>query len=342
MYIPEQNNYISIRMIKFSIISNSDIPKFQQLIDTVVNALAENKLHEGDQLPSVNTICQTYKLSRDTVFKAYGILKEQGIIESVANKGYFIAKEGRKVFLFLDTFKAYKEVLYGEFVKSLGKDIIADVHFHHYNIELFKKLITENKGRYSKYIIMPFDDSEISEVVSMLPPEKTLIIDWNTNINKIKNKLYQDFDRPVYKALQEADHLLQKYRRKIMVYPTYTYHPEVTAKCFERYCSEMKYDYYRLSNEDELSVRAGDMYFSVSDRMLGHILEQCKERKLEPGVDVGILSYNETPMKKFIYKGISVISTDFKVMGQKAAAFASNDLEMDYCVPTKIFFRESL
>jgi len=329
-------------MIEFIINHNSEIPKFQQLVDAVVNALAENKMHEGDQLPSVNVICQTYKLSRDTVFKAYGILKEQGVIESVPNKGYFIAKEGRKVFLFLDTFKAYKEVLYGEFVKNLNKDTIADVHFHHYNIDLFKKLITESRGRYSKYIIMPFDHDEVAEIVGSLPPEKTLIIDWNTNIKKVKNKLYQNFSDPVYEALHEADHLISKYKRKIMVYPSFTYHPRITADRFEQYCQSKAYDHLRLTNEEELSVRAGDMYFSVSDRMLGHILEQCKERKLEPGVDVGILSYNETPMKKFIYKGISVISTDFKLMGQKAAAFASNDMEMDFCVPTKIFFRESL
>lgn len=329
-------------MIKFKINSNSEIPKFQQLVDTVVNALAENKLYEGDQLPSVNTVCQTYKLSRDTVFKAYGILKEQGVIESVPNKGYFIAKEGRKVFLFLDTFKAYKEVLYGEFVKNLNKDTIADVHFHHYNIELFKKLIADSRGRYSKYIIMPFDHPEVDKIVSSLPSEKILIIDWDTNINKVKNKLYQNFNEPVYEALQEADHLLQKYKRKIMVYPTFTYHPIITADCFEKYCNERGYEHFRLTDEDELSVRAGDMYFSVSDRMLGNILEQCKERKLEPGIDVGILSYNETPMKKFIYKGISVVSTDFKLMGQKAAAFASSDIDMNFCVPTKIFFRESL
>ncbi|MBK3519385.1 GntR family transcriptional regulator [Carboxylicivirga marina] len=329
-------------MLQFNINTQSEIPKFQQLVDSVVNALAENKLHEGDQLPSVNAICKTYKLSRDTVFKAYGLLKEQGVIESVPNKGYFIAKESRKVFLFLDTFKAYKEVLYGEFVKNLNKDTIADVHFHHYNIDLFKKLITDSRGRYSKYIVMPFDHEEVAEIVSTLPPERTLIIDWNTNIKNFNNKLYQDFSEPVFEALHAADHLINRYKRKIMVYPTFTNHPIITAERFQEYCNNKGYEHFRLINEDELSVRAGDMYFSVSDRMLGQILEQCKERKLEPGVDIGILSYNETPMKKFIYKGISVISTDFKLMGQKAAAFASSDLQMDYCVPTQIFFRESL
>ncbi len=329
-------------MIKFNINAQSEIPKFQQLVDTVVSALAKNKLHRGDQLPTVNVMCQENSLSRDTVFKAYSILKEQGIVESVPNKGYFIAKEGRKIFLFLDTFKAYKEVLYSEFVKNLEKDTIADVHFHHYNIDLFKKLITEASNRYSKYIIMPFAHKQVAGVVNLLPPDKTLIIDWNTNIKSIKNKLYQDFSAPVSEVLEQANHLMSRYKRMVMVYPNYTYHPIITAKRFEEHCRKYNYDYIRLQKEDDLNVKAGDMYFSVSDRMLGHILEQCRERKLEPGVDVGILSYNETPMKKFIYKGISVISTDFKLMGQKAAAFASNDITMDFCVPTKLYFRESL
>lgn len=329
-------------MIDFTINPNSDIPKFRQIVDSVNNAISENKLHEGDQLPSVNIICQKHKLSRDTVFKAYSILKEEGIIESVPNKGYFIARELRKVFLFLDTFKAYKEVLYGEFVKHLPKNVIADVHFHHYKIDVFKALISEAKSRYTKYIIMPFDHPEMADILSNLPSDKTLIIDWNIHADQVVNKLYQDFGEAVTHALEEANHLLGHYQKQILVYPSFTYHPYATVKHFKAFCEKHQYEHMVLENADALEVKAGHMYFSVSDRILGNILEQCREKKLEPGKDVGILSYNETPMKKFIYKGISVISTDFKQMGQKAAEFASTDMHMDFCVPTKLFFRESL
>ena len=85
-------------------------------------------------------------------------------------------------------------------------------------------------------------------------------------------------------------------------------------------------------------------YISVNDRILAAFLEQCREKEFEPGVDVGYLSYNETPMKKFVYKGISVISTDFKAMGVKAAEFVNlNEGEKMQCyIPTKITNRESL
>ena len=42
----------------FSINHESDIPKYQQLVNSINNAIAENLLEKGDLLPSVNSICK--------------------------------------------------------------------------------------------------------------------------------------------------------------------------------------------------------------------------------------------------------------------------------------------
>jgi DNA-binding LacI/PurR family transcriptional regulator len=34
---------------------------------------------------------------------------------------------------------------------------------------------------------------------------------------------------------------------------------------------------------------------------------------------VGVISYNESPLKKIILNGITTISTDFQLMGERAA-----------------------
>jgi len=47
-------------------------------------------------------------------------------------------------------------------------------------------------------------------------------------------------------------------------------------------------------------------------------------------------------MKKFIYKGISVVSTDFEALGTKAAEFITKDEPMQHYVSTKLIIRESL
>lgn len=48
------------------------------------------------------------------------------------------------------------------------------------------------------------------------------------------------------------------------------------------------------------------------------LIEKIIETKLEVGKQVGVISYNETPLKKIILNGITTISTDFHLMGGKA------------------------
>ena len=76
----------------FAVNPQSNLLKFQQLVDAINEAISRNLLQVGDILPSVNQLCKESSLSRDTVFKAYAELKNRGIIESVPNRGYFIAK----------------------------------------------------------------------------------------------------------------------------------------------------------------------------------------------------------------------------------------------------------
>ncbi|MEN2402506.1 GntR family transcriptional regulator [Flavobacterium sp. MC2016-06] len=326
----------------FVINHESDIPKYQQLVNGINNAIAENILQKGELLPSVNSICQTNQLSRDTVFKAYSLLKEQKVIDSVPNKGYYVSGETRKVLLVLDTFKAYKEVLYHSFVNNLADNVITDVQFHHYNIDVFKTIINNSVGKYYKYVVMNFDDKEVVPTLSAISKEKLLLIDWNIHSKKDNNYIFQDFGKAFYESLIPAVNLFRKYKNIQFVYPKYTNHPKETASYFEKFCADFNFEYKIITDPKEFNIEKGIAYISVSDRILGHFLEQCKEKDLEPGTDVGFLSYNETPMKKFIYKGISVVSTDFKELGTKAAAFITRDEVVQCYVPTNLIVRESL
>lgn len=328
--------------INLSIDQSSNAPKFRQIVDAVNNAVSEGKLKIGDSLPSVNQMCSEFQLSRDTVFKAYTLLKEQGTVVSVPTKGYFIADQINKVFVFLDTFKAYKEVLYDSFVSSLPTNVIADVNFHHYNPRIFKKLIEESIGRYSKYIVMPFVGEGIAETLSLIPRERLLIIDWNLYSNASSNIIYQDFGASLTTGLSEVLHLLRKYNEVHFLYPEYTNHPRESVDNFVAFCETNNLKFSIEENSRDFDVKAGIAYISVSDRMLGRFLEQCREKKLEPGRDVGIISYNETPMKKFIYQGITVFSTDFELMGRRAAEFVMGDGQIQECIPSKMIIRESL
>ncbi|MFV5690447.1 GntR family transcriptional regulator [Flavobacterium sp. LT1R49] len=333
---------MSEKNFKLLISHDSDIPKYQQIVNAINNAVAENILGVGDLLPSVNSICKNNQLSRDTVFKAYSVLKEQKVIESVPNKGYYVAGETRKVLLVLDTFKAYKEVLYHSFVDNLPDNIITDVQFHHYNIENFKTIINNSVGKYYKYVVMNFDDKEVATVLTNIPNEKLLLIDWNIHSKPKNNYVFQDFGKAFFESLKGAVDLFRKYEGIDFVYPAFTNHPIETVTFFKIFCKEFNFKYKIITNPNDFIIEKNKAYISVSDRILGIFLEQCREKDFEPGKDVGFLSYNETPMKKFIYKGISVITTDFKELGTKGAEFIAKDEPMQYYVSTNLIIRESL
>lgn len=326
----------------FTINTSSNLLKFQQLIDSVNEAISKNLLQVGDILPSVNQLCKESSLSRDTVFKAYAELKDRGVIESVPNRGYFVAKAVTKVFLFLDTFKAYKEVLYGSFLDNLPENIAVDLHFHHYNIDDFEKIIKESIGKYSKYIIMNFDHKRVPEIIGQISESKLLVIDWNINVQEGISSIYQDFGQSLYDSLESGLELIRKYDRFIYLYPSFTFHPKISITYFEKFCADHQIESKILYDLKKFDLQQGELYFTVSDRALARFLDQSHQKSLVLGEDVGVISYNETPMKKYVKEGITVISTDFDLMGKKIAEFVTTGEKTNQIIPTRLMIRKSL
>jgi len=60
------------------------------------------------------------------------------------------------------------------------------------------------------------------------------------------------------------------------------------------------------------------------------------------GREIGILSYNETPMKEIIRNGITVISVNFVQMGQSIARFISTQKPTNEIFIPEVIIRNSL
>ena len=103
--------------IKFS----HSTSKIKSVVDGVSHAIMKGELKEGDNLPSINEMNRKYKVSRDTVFKAYLELKRRGLVDSTPTKGYFVTGEVNHVLLLLDTYSAFKQNLYNQFFSNLPK-----------------------------------------------------------------------------------------------------------------------------------------------------------------------------------------------------------------------------
>jgi DNA-binding transcriptional regulator YhcF (GntR family) len=311
--------------LNFRISSKSSSPKYEQLVNEVIRHIQAKRLRIGDKLPSIHDICNNFDISRDTVIIAYNELKSRGIISPKHGKGFYVSstsvRSKLRIFLLFDVMNGYKEVLYRSLLKSLGPDYQVDIFFHYYNLKVFDQLIANNINKYGFYVIMPHFNEDVSENVKKIPREKLLIID--KDIESLGNDhaaIFQNFESDVYKALEKALPLLRKYSHiKFIANQSFQFIPDGMKLGFSRFCKEFRIAHSVFENINSSAPVKGDVIFVVSDRDLIELLKTCIEKHWQLGKDIGIISYDETPLKEILAGGISVISTDFRKMGETSA-----------------------
>jgi DNA-binding transcriptional regulator YhcF (GntR family) len=62
---------------------SNNTPKYKQIVESISELIQSGNIKYGQKLPSINQVSFDYYISRDTVEKAYAILKESGVIESI-------------------------------------------------------------------------------------------------------------------------------------------------------------------------------------------------------------------------------------------------------------------
>jgi DNA-binding transcriptional regulator YhcF (GntR family) len=328
---------------QFHIDESAGQTKLQQLVHSITEAISNGKLKIGDGLPSVNQLSKKSGFSRDTVFKAYNILKKRNIIESAPQKGYFVAGESFKVFMLLDDFSAFKEQLYQSFRQNLPDSYAVDLLFHHYNTEVFRQLIQSSLGRYSMYVVMNINHKNIDPILEKIDANKLLILGMGNPVKSKLNYLLQDFGKSVQECLVEGFEQLRKYNELIFVYEEKsTAHPAETVSAVRSFCKKNHIQFRNSKQLNEAEIKKGQAYFVIRDSDLVQVIKVCRKKRLTLGVDVGVISYNDTPMKQIVGGGISVISTNFEVMGELAAEFVKHKQKIGEILPTSLILRESL
>ena len=298
------------------------IPKYRQIINSIYAAISNGEMNHGDKIPSLNQICSEFELSRDTVMVAFNELKAKGIINSIPGKGYYINSTeinvDQKIFVLFDELNAFKEDLYTSFLNSLDNRSNVDIYFHHFNYQVFKNLIAESSGKYTSYVIMPATFDYTADVIGKLPKDKVYILDRKKDDLVDYPVVYQDFEKDVYDALNDGLDLIQKYSNLIMVFPGGK-EPEGRMLGFQRFCKEKGFKSEIIRNIENKSIKRGEVYFVPSDRYLVRLVKMAADRNLQLGMDVGIVSFNDTVLKEVVAGGITTISTDFQLMGQTLA-----------------------
>jgi len=321
------------------------IPKYKQIALSIEKAIEDKIIGIGEKLPSINKVCLTHSLSRDTVLQAYDELKKRGVIYAILGKGYFIKsteiKPKQRIFLLFDELNIFKEDLYTSFLNSVGNEAEIDLYFHHFNSNIFRKLIQESKGNYTQYVIMPTNLAEAADIIKTLPVEEVTILDQTNSELSNYPSVYQNFVKDMYEGLLKGKEQLQKYTKLIILFPGFR-EPLGMKIGFEKFCQEHHFEYEIRAEFTNEKVARGTVYIIPNDRDLVRVIEQAKLQQLQLGLDYGIISYNETPLKKLVENGITTISTDFQAMGKTLAEMILKYKKTQIENPSRLILRDSL
>jgi DNA-binding transcriptional regulator YhcF (GntR family) len=315
--------------------SESRIPKYRQIVNIIIEDIEKGVLTVGQRVPSINEISEEFYLSRDTVEKAYNYLKEKQIIVSAKGKGYYVARTilpSRINILFLiNKLSSYKLQIYNSFVDSMGSNAKVDLNIYYCDPRLFLNTLNENTGRYDYFVVMPhFKDEnlihqstnpEVLEALRKIPEDKLILVDnYLPELKKDVASIYQDFKMDIYEALSEGRDILSRYDKLILVYPQKTVYPYPLEilQGFQKFCTDSGFSFEVLEEiYNDMELQARDAYIIIEEFDLVNLVKQARDKNFKPGKDIGIISYNDTPLKDLL--GITVISTDFKLMGETAA-----------------------
>ena len=317
-------------MIQFD--PNSNKPKYQQLIDGIVQAIDLGELERGKQLPSINAVASEFSMARMTVTKAYDELRERGLITSHHGKGFYVSstdtRSAMHVFILMDALTPYKEILLDSILDNLGPDVTHALFFHYHDIKLFESLINDNIGKFNHYIVLPHFNISVAKILAKIPKEKLLVLDIDVKeFGADYSILYQNFEQNMLLGLTESLSKIKKYSSLNLVLSSksFQYTPQGIINGFTMFCEKHQINYDIIPDlEEEYDVVKNNAYIVFREFDLIKMINWCTKKEWKFGKEIGVISYDDTPLKEIISEGISVISNDFYLMGKRAAEMILN------------------
>ncbi|GAB3662120.1 GntR family transcriptional regulator [Echinicola sediminis] len=320
--------------LSLEIREDSRVPKYQQLANEMVKCIHQGQLAVGDRIPSINAVSEQYYLSRDTVEKAYKVLKESGVIKSVPGQGYFVHQaplgSKKRILYLVNKLSAYKLEVFQAFEKKLQGAYQIDLEVFFYDPKLFREKLNRDINKYDYVVMIPLFNREVNqrnlsgellETIEAIPKEKLVILE--KLLPEVKGNytcVYQDFKEDIYEALGKARFLLSKYTKLNLFFPQSKmyFYPREIQQGFMKFCNEHDVDFsVEDLNDVPVTLKKGQAYIVISEEDMVKVMKKIKDSDYRIGKDVGVLSYNDTSLKSLF--DVSVMSTNFSAMGKTAA-----------------------
>ncbi|MBQ8812339.1 MAG: GntR family transcriptional regulator [Bacteroidales bacterium] len=323
---------------KFTVNYHSKVPVYKQLIQHFEGQIAAGKYKVGDLLPSMNELAADLDISKETVKKAYSLLRDQGIVETKLGKGCYVAPSAidrqTTVLVLFDKLSLYKQVLFDSFTETLGKDVNVTILLHNQDVDLFEYYLNEHLDKYDYYVITPhfpndaMTQKRVLKILRRIPNRKLIILDREMpELSGHYGTVYQDFSNDIYDGLSYGLDKLRTFDCLNVLTLKSSMYGAYICKAIRRFCDDnnLKVEFYSEVNPQ--NMKRNEVYLVLNNQLdtgMNALVRVMHERGFEVGKDISIISYNESPLNDLILNGLTAVSTDFRKMGVYAAEMINN------------------
>ncbi|MCE5345558.1 MAG: GntR family transcriptional regulator [Bacteroidales bacterium] len=317
---------------KIKIDINSQIPLYKQLVRFFQDGVDTGEYKEGDFIPSMNELATELNISKETVKKAYSVLRKEEVIEASQGKGFYITARNRdkiKILLLFDKISTYKQDLFNSFAETIGDRAGITIHLHNQEIDLLEFFINENLDNFDYYIITPHFplnpdiQKRVIKILKKIPNRKLILVDrFIEGLPGNFGSVYQDFENDIIDGLTQSIDLLKKYDRLNVISMAGSLYAPLIEKGIKQFCDINKMNINIIRQFNVGKIQKKDFFLTLNGQVDHDFIKLIKAAQAEGfkiGKDIGVIAYNESPINEIILNGLTVFSTDFKQMGELTA-----------------------
>ena len=151
----------------------------------------------------------------------------------------------------------------------------------------------------------------------------------------------QNFAKDTYQALCSGLERIRKYKSVVFIQRD-SFEPDERYIGIGHFCKNNGFNLSKIETIGNLQLQKGVLYITASDRELVEILKKAMSQNLALGKTIGVISYNDTPIKEVLCGGITTISTDFKQMGKTLARLVRDKNMETIYNPCSLIIRGSI
>lgn len=328
--------------------SVSHLTVYEQVADYLRSKILSGELSVGTKLMSISKFSKAYGLSKDSVERGYNKLEAEGLIKAVPCKGCFVlestGRQDRAAFI-TNAMYDYNVRLYKSICQQIGKATRVDFILYHDQAAQLEEWVRRNQGNFDHYIFGcdwsgQTTYKDLLPILAELPHDKIFVIGDNNRLISGYSGSLVDYRYSILQELEANLATLTKYKHIKMssaddlVIPKDFF--DGVSDFGKRYGLEV--DLVNYANLRTLVPQC--LYICSGDSELLSLLDRINKTNFIIGEDIGILSFNDTLLKK--KNGISIIEDDLNILSKEVSEILSNNRPAkSHLMPLTIKIRES-